>query len=1052
MMRNVIHYFIKHRVVTNWLMLAVGLAGVFALFNLERRLNPKFELEEVNVSVAYPGASAIEVEEGITTKIEEALRGIEGIEKVSSILSEGSASLNVEIAPDYDMNRALQNIRNAVNSINSYPTGAENPIVYQQTMWNRAVMLSIYGPEDLSTLKRIVEEFRDDLLATGKISEVRWWGLPPREISIEVSPENLQRYRLTISDIANAVRASNLNISSGSVLTEHEEILIRSYNRKYEAPEFENIEVVSSIDGTRIRLADIATVREQWPENMFYSEFNGRASIGFNVMYNTNEDVIEITKITEDLARVYEARYAGLVNIDTFIKDTDELEERLSLMTTNGAIGLVLVLVLLGIFFNLRMSFWVALGIPFSLLGMFFVLWLLGITINEMSLFGIIMVIGILVDDGIIIGESIYSQWEKYGKKPVQAAIDGTMDVIKPVTISVVTTMVAFVPYFYFYGMLGKFVWQIAAVVIIALAFSLVEAFIILPAHLSHSRALQSRPEAHRFLAELRRRIDGALHVILNRVYSPVLRLCLQNRWAATATLVAVVLIIAGLFQGQHVRAQFFPQIEPPYARMQVEMPAGTSAEVADDIRADLIDRSRAFAREWDHPEKGEKDPIQNYTSWMSSGTLNIFFVLPSSADRDYTVGDFSDALAEYIGEVPEAENIIVGGFSFGGTPISVRFQSTDYQQLLLAKDLLKDELRQIAGVKDIRDDTPLGNNEFVVSLKPKGQALGFTVRDLTQQLRQGFYGDEVMRLQKGRDEVKVWVRFPKEDRISIAQIESLKVRAPAGDYVPFKEVADYDIERGLRRIRHDDGKRAATVYADLDYSQNDLSVVLAEINREVVPRVLSQVDGVQRAVGTGQQEEVNEMVGSMTYTMTIALVVMFTILLFLLKSYLQTLLIMGLIPLGLIGAVIGHFIVGIPVSILSFLGIVALAGIIINDSVVLVDRYNKMISRGKEVGEALYEAAMSRFRPIVLTTVTTAGGLAPIILMRSEQGQFLVPMAVSVAFGLLFGTLLTLLLLPSALYALSDLRVLSRRIIRRQRSRIELEPAYSRESAYSGD
>ncbi len=1039
-MKNVINYFIKHRIVTNWVMLAVMLAGVFALFNLERRLAPKLEIEEVSIQVPYPGASAVEVEEGITIKIEEALRGIEGIQNVSSVSSDGFASLDVELIPDYDMNKALQRIRNAVNSISSYPTGAENPVVFQETQWNRAVMLSIYGPEDLFTLKRIVEDFRDDLLATGAISEVRWWGLPNREISIEVSPENLRRYRLTIEDISRAVRNSNLNISSGSVLTDQEEILIRSYNRKYEAPEFERIEVVSSIDGTRIRLADIATVREQWPENMFYAEYNGRPSVGFNVMYNNNEDVIEITRITEDLAAEYEARYAGLVNFDTFIKDTDELEERLSLMTTNGLLGLLLVLGLLGLFLNVRLSFWVALGIPFSLLGMFFVLWLLDITINEMSLFGIIMVIGILVDDGIIIGESIYSQYEKYGKRPIQAAIDGTMDVIKPVTISVVTTMIAFIPYFYFYGMLGKYVWQIAAVIIIALAFSLIEAFIILPAHLSHSKALQDRPEAHKFLSSVREKVNGALEGLVNRVYSPVLRFALDNRWAVTAGMIAIIMVIAGMFQGQHVRAQFFPSIEPPYARMQVEVPAGTSAEVADRIRTDLIQQAVTFGDEWDYPGKGEGSAIKNYTSWMGGNTINIFFVLPSAAVREFTVGEFSDALAEYIGEVPAAENVIVGGFSFGGTPISVRFQSSDYEQLLKAKELLKDELRGIAGVKDIRDDTPLGNNEFVVDLKPKGQALGFTVRDLTTQLRQGFYGDEVMRLQKGRDEVKVWVRFPKEDRVSIAQIENLKVRTPTGEYVPFKEVADYHIERGLRRIRHDDGRRSVTVYADLDYSQNDLNVVLAEVNGEVVPSVLSRVDGVSRAVGSGQQEEVSKMVDSMTYTMTLAFVAMFTILLFLLKSPIQTLIILGLIPLGVIGAVIGHFIVGIPVSILSFLGIVALAGIIINDSVVLVDRYNKMIAKGKDVGESLYEAAMSRFRPIVLTTVTTCGGLAPIILMRSEQGQFLVPMAVSVAFGLLFGTFLTLLLLPSTLYLISDLRVL----LRRKKSRTELEPAYS--------
>jgi multidrug efflux pump subunit AcrB len=672
---------------------------------------------------------------------------------------------------------------------------------------------------------------------------------------------------------------------------------------------------------------------------------------------------------------------------------------------------------------------------------MFFTLWVIGITINEMSLFGIIMVIGILVDDGIVIGESIYSQWEKYGKSPLQSAIDGTLDVIKPVSISIFTTMIAFIPYFYFYGMLGKHVWEIAAVVIISLGFSLIEAFIILPAHLAHSKALQSNPKSNNLFTRIRHSIDKTLDIFLNRIYRKFLAFTLKNRWAVSAGVFAIILIIIGLFQGSHVRAQFFPELEPPYARIQVEVPAGTSAEVADKIRYDLINKSLKFSKEWDNPNKGEKDPIQNFTSWMNGGTINIFFILPSSEFRDYSIGEFSDALSEYIGTVPEADNIIVGGWSFGGSPISVRFQSSDYRQLLKAKDLLKNELKKIDGVKNIRDDTPLGNNEFVVTLKPKGKALGFTLGDLTSQLRQGFYGQEVMRLQRGRDEVKVWVRFTKEDRVAISQIENLKVRTPSGGYVPFKEVAEYKIQRGLRRIRHENGDRSVTVYANLDYTKNDLAVVLGDVDGTIVPGILSQVDGVSRSYG-GQAEEVDKMVGSMTYSMTIAMVIIFTILMFLLKSYLQTMLIMSLIPLGVIGAVFGHFVMGIPISILSFLGIVALAGIIINDSVVLMDRYNNLVKKGEDIFEALMDAGIARFRPIVLTTITTAGGLAPIILLRSEQGQFLVPMAVSVAFGLLFGTLITLLILPSAIYMISDLRVFFHR---KKKSRTELEPAYQR-------
>ena len=1038
-MSKLIQYFIKHSIITNWVMLVICFAGIFALLNLEKRINPKMEIDEISINIPYPGASAVEVEEGIIIKIEESLRGIEGIEKVYSTSQDNYGYLNVEVAPGYDMNKAIQDVKNAVNSINSYPTDAEKPVIYQETQWNRGIMLSIYGPKDLFTLKKIVEEFRDDLLKTGKISNIMIWGIPEREFSIEISPENLIRYKLTIEDIAQAVRNSSLNISSGSVLTDQEEILIRAYNKKYHAADLENIEIASSINGQKIKLEDICNVKEQWPDNVFYSEYNGRKSVGFNVMYNNNEDVVEVVNITENLSKQYEAKYAGLVHFNTFIKETDELQERIDLMSQNGILGLILVVVLLGIFLNSRVAFWVAVGIPVSLLGMFFTLWVLGITINEMSLFGIIMVIGILVDDGIVIGESIYLQWEKYGKSPMRAAIDGTMDVVKPVSISVITTIVAFIPYFYFYGMLGKNVWEIAAVVIISLTVSLFEALLILPAHIAHSKALQINTKDNNLFKRVRTSIDKGLDIFLNKYYKKFLSFSLRNRWAVSAGVLAVILLIVGLFQGSHVRAQFFPDLEPPYARIQAEMPAGTSAEVANKIRYKLIDKSLAFAKNWDNPEKGNLNPIQNYTSWMNGGTINIFFVLPSSGHRSYSIGEFSDALSEYIGTFPEAENVTVGGWTFGGSPISVRFQSSDYAQLLKAKDLLKDELQKIDGVKDIRDDTPLGNNEFIVTLKPKGKALGFTLRDLTTQLRQGFYGQEVMRLQKGRDEVKVWVRFTKDDRISVSQIENLKMRSHAGDYVPFKEVADYKIQRSLRRIRHEDGERSVTVYANLDYKKNDLAVILGDLNSTIVPKILSKVDGVSRNYGGGQSEEVDKMIGSMTYSMSIAMLVIFTILMFLLKSYLQTLLIMSLIPLGVIGAILGHFIMGIPVSILSFLGIVALAGIIINDSVVLLDRFNNLIRDDVDIFDALLDAGLTRFRPIVLTTITTAAGLAPIIFLKSEQGQFLAPMAVSVAFGLIFGTIITLLILPAALYVISDIRIM----FHKNKTRNELEPAY---------
>jgi len=1046
-MKNFIEYFIKHRVISNWIMLIICLAGVFALFNLQTRIQPKLEQPYVTVAVVFPGASPIELEEGIMVKIEEALKGLEGLSDIWSQSHESYGEVTVEVDDSYDMSRAIQDVKNAVNSIASYPAGAEKPIIYQETEWNRAISFSVWGPDDLFTIKKVIDEFRDDLMRTGKISNTMVWGLPGREISIEIFPRDLERFKLTINDIASAVRNSNLNISSGSVLTAQEEILIRSYGKKYSSLEFEDIEVISGVDGTKIKLVDICTVREQWPENRFYSEFNGKRAVTFNVMYNNNEDVVEIVEIAERIANQYNEQYGGLITFETFIKETDDLEERMGLLIQNGIIGLALIMILLSIFLNMRMAFWVALSIPISFLGMFFVIWILGISINEMSLFGMILVVGILVDDGIIIGESIFAQAEK-GKSRFRATIDGTLDVIKPVSIAILTTIVAFTPYFYFYGQLGSYVWQIAAIVIVSLCFSLIEAVVILPAHIEHSKALDMAKNGNTnkksIFYRLRKKFDAILKRISDDSYGRFLKFCLKHRWSVTAATLSIVLLIVGLFQGAHVRAQFFPEMEFPFARIAIEMPAGASAVVADEVRNEVIEKALAYGKIME--DEDGVNPIENYMSWGGRGNINIFLDLIPATERDWAVNDFLSDLSDYIGTIPEAENVNIRTASFGGSPIGVRFLSADYTQLLKAKNLLKDELAKIDGLEDIRDDTPLGNNEFIVTLKPRAEALGFNLRDVTSQLRQGFFGQEVMRMQRGRDELRIWVRFNKENRVSISQIENLRIRTPNGDYIAFKELATFKIERGIETIRRENRQRSVRVSANMDFTKNNLQIVLAELNSTIIPRVLSQVDGVTETAG-GQAEYTNKMVDSITFSMTFAFIVIFTILVFLLKSYIQSGLILSLIPLGIIGAVLGHFVMGIPVSILSFLGIVALAGIIINDSVVLLDRYNKNIKSGEDVQDAIYNAGMVRFRPIVLTTLTTAVGLAPLILQRSQQGQWLVPMALAVAAGLIFGTVITLLMLPSALYVVSDLRVLKNRFAhkfmgRELLERADMEPA----------
>ncbi len=1040
-MKRILNYFVENAMLANWVMLVILLLGVFGLYNMKMRIWPKMELDYINIDISFPGASALEVEEGLITKIEENLKGMEGVESIYSSSMDGFGNIFLIISSSQSMSKSIDKVRNIVNSIGNYPSGAEQPVIYQETAWNRAMLITIYGPEDLGALKNVVQEFEDDLLRSGEISQINNWGLPSQYIYVEVSPDSLKQYGLTISDISGAISSANLNISSGAIVTEKERILIRTYSKQYEAEGIGNIPLSSSIDGTTLLLKQVCTIREKMPENIFFTEVNGKKAIGLNVMYNNNEDVIKIAEIIDAKLEEYNQKYEGLVNFEPFIRDVDEIEARLGTLTRNGLIGLLLVVFILGIFLSVRLSLWVALGIPISFAGLLFVQWIMGITINEMSLFGMIMVIGILVDDGIVIGESIFYQWEKGGKTPKQAAIEGTMDVIQPVFVSIITTMVAFTPYFFMYGEMGNYVWQIGTVVVVCLFFSLIEAAIILPVHLAHSKSLSLDQKQNYFRKKLN---NGIMHFIDN-IYGPFLKFCMKYRWAVMSFMLSVILVLAGAFMGNHVKATFFPEIEAPYAMINLEIPSGMAAEVSEGVRDEVIERALKFGEQYAMTEEGYDNGIISYVSWSNGSDISVFLTLIPNEVRQYTVKEFSDNMAENLGFFPEVESINVGGeTAFGGNPISIRFLSHDYDQLMKAADIFKEELKGIDGVKDIQDDTPLGDKEFVVTLKPKGEALGLNLMDVTSQLRQGFYGQDVMTLQKGRDEVKIVVQFPPEERLSISQIESLFIVTPSGSYVPFKEIADYTIERGIKRIRHENGYRSIRVYANLDDTRNDLNVVLKDLNDNVIPRVLSQVEGVSKSF-SGQSEEVGKMINSMVFSMGMAIIIMFTILLFQMKSFAEASLVMLLIPMGFMGAIIGHYIVGIPVSFISFLGSIALAGIIVNDSVVFIDKYNKLHKRnGLSVEEAIYQAGIQRFRPIIMTTLTTAIGLAPLIFQKSTGGQFLIPMAVSVAFGLLFGTTITLLMLPSALYIIDDFKKMSGRRRDRREARKRLKDSHS--------
>jgi multidrug efflux pump subunit AcrB len=923
-MKNVIRYFSSHRMVTNWLILLVMVAGIFGFTQLRRRVWPQIDFDYVNVNVSWPGASAVEVEEGLTIPIEERLKGLEGVDRMVSTTGDGYVHLWLETSPDMPIDRVVDRIRTAVEAVPNYPEDARLPIVSQEESWNRVMLLFIYGPDNLDVLQGIGDDFREKLLASGEVSQIDAWGMPQKEIRVGISPAALRQYGLSPEDIERAILASDLNIAAGSVQTGVENLEIRSYGRRSTAAAVAGVPINAGDEW--LPLGELFEVTEEWPEEAVYTRANGRPAIGFDIMYTNAEDVLVISETVDELIEEASAEYGDLVTFKPFIRDSEQIEERLGTLSFSGLLGLLLVVLILGAFLNLRLSLWVAFGIPFSFLGLFFIEWLLGVTINEMSLFGMIMVLGILVDDGIIIGENIWSHWKDQGKSPLKAALDGTKEVLGPVIVSIVTTMIAFAPYFFIYGEMGQYTSQIGLVVILSLAFSLIEAAVILPVHLVHSKALsQTEGDSGR----LRRGLDRFQGGLVNKVYAPVLKAALAHRGISVAIMVSAVLILLGAMAGNHVKALFFPDVEMPYSYAEISFPAGTSAAVVDKVRQQVTDDALELAaeKEWSNPKAGYENGIVDVLSWGRGRTVWVYFIMIPNEKRSYSMSEFSSALNQHIGPISEAESVKIGEESaFGGYPISIRFIGEDYEALEQAAALLKTELSQIEGVKDIGDDAPRGPRELVFQVNDRGRALGFTPLSLASQIRNGWYGKEVTRVTDGSRQVPVVIRMNADERRSLNQLDQYPVMTPSGEWALTGDVMDYGVERGLAQIKRENGFRAVRVNAGFDDSVNDLNVVLAEVNDVIVPRILTEVPDVTLSAG-GQAEEVNRMMQSMIFAMTGSLIVMFTILMIATGSVGQAFIIMALIPLGFVGAVFGHMVMGIPVSFISFLGVLALGG-----------------------------------------------------------------------------------------------------------------------------
>ncbi|MCP4580545.1 MAG: efflux RND transporter permease subunit [candidate division Zixibacteria bacterium] len=1054
-MKKMIAYLIRYPLWVRVLMFSIIGFGLLSMSQIRYSFFPELEPDTITIQVAYPGASPEEVAEGVVLKIEENLDGLEGIDRVTSVSSENFGSVTAEITKDANIERVLADIKNAVDRINSFPLDSEKPVIFEQKMRTRALSVVLYGETDLYNLKYIAERFRDDLLADDEISQVSIDGLPDLEFSIEVSEANLRRYNMTFDEIAAAVRAANINISGGKFETIDEEILIRAYGRDYRPEELLDIAVRGNPDGTVIYLNDVATVKEQWkdvPDKLYY---NNRNSLIINLDQAQDEDILAIAEIAKNEVAGFNENNE---NIKAIVIDdrTIPLTQRIELLTKNGIIGLFLVLSALGFFLNLRLSWWVAVSIPFSFAGMFIIASFSGITINVISLFGMIIVVGILVDDAIVVGENIFAHYER-GKKPLNAAIDGALEVAAPVIASVTTTIIVFMAFFFLDGMIGKFMWQMALVVIASLAFSLIEAFLILPSHLAHSKGLSP----HKLDSPTRKKFESAIKYLTHKIYAPALNAALEHKWITIVTPIALVMLTIGLIGGGIIGVTFFPVIDGDTIPINLTLVAGSQEaetdsllarietvcwEVNEDLkleRADARDVVLGIKRQIGGGSSGSGGHASG-SSEIGSGshTGQLLIQLLEGEIRDMDSHIIAGRLREAVGPIPKAQKLTFGAAGRFGKAVSISLLGNDFEELNQARDLLKAELEQYPTLKDVTDTDQEGRREIDIKLKPRAHALGLKLSDIAGQVRQGFFGQEIQRIQRGRDEIRVWVRYRHEDRTSLDQLNQMRIRTPDGMEYPFSELAEYSIERGITSINHLNRMREIKVEANLTDAEADLPPILAEIETDAIPRVLAQVQDV-KASFEGQSREQAIMQRSMMIVFPIVLLAMFILVILVFRSYAQATIIFSLIPIGILGAVWGHGIQGLQVNMLSLTGIIALSGIIINDSIVFVDQINRFLRKGQSVKEAVYNSGIARLRPILLTTLTTSLGLAPLILETSRQAQFLIPMAVSVAYGLLFGTLILLIILPALFLAFNTLRLKWASVILKQdTSRESVEPA----------
>lgn len=1021
-MRNLIKFFIKNHIWANAIIVVVIMFGVYNLLTIKKSFFPETDPQMIKINVMYPGASPEEMEDGVTIKIEQSLRGIDGIEEISSTSSENISSITIKGFEDADMDEVYKDVDNAINSINSFPQGAEKPIIKRiktNKMSESVTIIGLTGAPDLYTLKQDADRVENDLYASGIISNIDIRGMPELEIEISVRENDLNKYGILFDEISLAVQKNNQDLTGGILRGEKEELVIRSRERTTNPDEIKNIVLRSSPKGDKITIGDVADVSLKFSENSLESFKQNKPYITLEIKKTPDQDLIEIT----EFVRKYAENFNNANNQSNIIIQYEfatSLNDRINLLTSNGMMGLLLVLLMLGLFLSLRLSLWVAFGIPFSFLGMFVIAGMMGLTINMITLFGMILVVGILVDDGIVIAENIFVHFEK-GKNPFRAALDGVMEVVPSVFTSVLTTIAAFSILLFVEKM--EMMRDMAKVVIFALSFSLIEAFIILPVHLASQKVL-SKPKDGTLRKKFRDFFNNGITYFNNFIYGDTLHFVLK-RYKAYVILPLVFVFFIIFFSLKDFRLinyTFFPEIKPDKVFVEVAFTPGTSKKItkkwlkqAEEI---VVESNKELAKETGDTLLKDYSILLGMAMGLGEvGDHTAMMTLTIDGEGKATPVDSLNVKIErklkQLNLTKIATNTFVGGrFHVFGKPIEFSLSGNDDDKVRAAKDLFKELLAKETQIYNLKDNEPLGRKEINLKAKPEADFYGLGIFEIAKQVRQGVFGQEIQRVILGTDEVKIWARYSAEDREDLFDLENIKIKTNDGKQIPLTEIAEYHIERGSISLKRRDGMREIVVDADV-VDPKKVGDVNSMIVDDLIPQVKAIYPGVE-FIQRGQGERSTKAMASMRINMMILIVVILIIMSLNFKSVFQALLILLVIPAGVAGGILGHAIIGIPVSILSAFGMIALIGILINDAIVFLDTYNRNLEEGLTVYDAVVKASKSRFRPIVLTSITTVAGLLPLILETSFQAQFLIPMSVSIAFGILFGTFFILMFFPT--------------------------------------